>query len=205
MTKGRVEAFSDGVIAILITIMVLELEVPHETGLSALEPLIPVFLTYLLSFVFLGIYWNNHHHMLHAAQRVTGGVLWANLHLMFWLSLVPFVTGWMGQNHFAALPTAAYGVVMLCAAVAYTVLQMVIIRADGPRSHLASAVGSDLKAKLSLLMYMAAIPLAFVHQAISDVLYVTVALMWLIPDRRIETTLAHAERSAVADQREPHP
>jgi uncharacterized membrane protein len=204
MTKGRVEAFSDGVIAILITIMVLELEVPHETELGALEPLIPVFLTYLLSFIFLGIYWNNHHHLLHATKRVTGGVLWANLHLMFWLSLVPFVTGWMGQNHFAPLPTAAYGVVLLCAAVAYTLLQTVIIRADGPQSHLAAAVGSDLKAKLSLLMYMAAIPLAFVHQIISDILYVAVALIWLIPDRRIETTLAQAERSTVADQREPH-
>ena len=205
MTKGRVEAFSDGVIAILITIMVLELKVPHETGLGALEPLIPVFLTYVLSFVFLGIYWSNHHHLLHATRRVTGGVLWANLHLMFWLSLVPFVTGWMGENHFAPLPTAAYGVVMLCAAVAYTVLQTVIIRADGPRSHLAAAVGSDLKAKLSLLMYAIAIPLAFVHQVISDVLYVTVALMWLIPDRRIETRLADAERSTIVDQREPHP
>ena len=205
MTKGRVEAFSDGVIAILITIMVLELEVPHETELRALEPLIPVFLTYVLSFIFLGIYWSNHHHLLHATKRVTGGVLWANLHLMFWLSLVPFVTGWMGENHFAPLPTAAYGVVLLCAARAYTLLQTVIIRADGPRSHLAAAVGSDLKAKLSMLMYVVAIPLAFVHQVISDVLYVAVALIWLIPDRRIETTLAQVERSTVADQREPHP
>jgi uncharacterized membrane protein len=205
VTKGRVEAFSDGVIAILITIMVLELEVPHETELRALEPLIPVFLTYLLSFIFLGIYWNNHHHLLHAARHVTGGVLWANLHLMFWLSLVPFVTGWMGQNHFAPLPTAAYGVVLLCAAGAYTLLQAMIIRADGPHSHLAAAVGSDMKAKLSLLMYVVAIPLAFVHQVISDVLYVAVAMIWLIPDRRIEKTLAQVERSTVADQREPHP
>jgi uncharacterized membrane protein len=204
MTKGRVEAFSDGVIAILITIMVLELEVPHETDPRALEPLVPVFLTYLLSFIFLGIYWNNHHHLLHATRHVTGGVLWANLHLMFWLSLVPFVTGWMGQNHFAPLPTAAYGVVLLCAAGAYTLLQTVIIRADGPHSHLAAAVGSDLKAKVSLLMYVAAIPLAFVHQVISDILYVGVALIWLVPDRRIETTLANVERSAVPDQRDTH-
>ncbi len=205
MTKGRVEAFSDGVIAILITIMVLELKIPHETELRALQPLIPIFLTYVLSFVFLGIYWNNHHHLLHATRHVTGGVLWANLHLMFWLSLVPFVTGWMGENHFAPLPTAAYGVVLLGAAGAYTLLQTLIIRADGPRSHLAAAVGSDLKAKMSLLMYVAAIPLAFVHQAISDVLYVAVALIWLVPDRRIETTLANVDRSAVSDQREPHP
>jgi uncharacterized membrane protein len=205
MAKGRVEAFSDGVIAILITIMVLELEVPHETGLRALEPLIPVLLTYLLSFIFLGIYWNNHHHLLHATRRVTGGVLWANLHLMFWLSLVPFVTGWMGENHFAPLPTAAYGIVLLCAAGAYTLLQTVIIRADGPHSHLAAAVGSDMKAKLSLLMYGVAIPFAFVHQVISHILYVAVALIWLIPDRRIETTLTHMERSTAADQREPHP
>jgi uncharacterized membrane protein len=190
MTKGRLEAFSDGVIAILITIMVLELRVPHGTDLAALQPLLPVVLTYVLSFVMLGIYWNNHHHLLHATARVTGGVLWANLHLMFWLSLMPFVTGWMGENHFAPLPTAAYGVVQLCAALAWTILQSVIIRADGPTSRLARAVGHDRKGKLSLLMYAAAIPLAFVHQAISDVLYVGVALVWLIPDRRIESTLA---------------
>jgi uncharacterized membrane protein len=190
MTKGRLEAFSDGVIAILITIMVLELRVPHGTDLAALQPLLPLLLTYVLSFVMLGIYWNNHHHLLHATARVTGGVLWANLHLMFWLSLLPFVTGWMGENHFAPLPTAAYGVVLLCAAVAWTILQAVIIRVDGPTSKLARAVGHDRKGKLSLLMYTAAIPLAFVDQAISDVLYVAVALIWLIPDRRIESTLA---------------
>ncbi len=195
MTKGRLEAFSDGVIAILITIMVLELRVPHGTDLAALQPLLPLALTYVLSFVMLGIFWNNHHHLLHATAHVTGGVLWANLHLMFWLSLVPFVTGWMGENHFAPLPTAAYGAVMLCAAIAWTILQNVIIRVDGPTSRLARAVGQDMKGKLSLAMYVAAIPLAFVHQAISDVLYVAVALIWLIPDRRIESTLA-AERSS---------
>jgi uncharacterized membrane protein len=192
MTKSRLEAFSDGVIAILITIMVLELRVPHATDFAALEPLLPVFLTYVLSFVMLGIYWNNHHHLLHATKHVTGGVLWGNLHLMFWLSLLPFVTGWMGENHFAPLPTAAYGIVLLMAAVAWTILQGLIIRADGPQSHLARAVGGDLKGKLSLVAYILAVPLAFVHQSISHVLYVAVALIWLIPDRRIESTLAAA-------------
>jgi uncharacterized membrane protein len=190
MTTTRLEAFSDAVIAILITIMVLELRVPHGTEFAALQPVLPVFLTYVLSFVILGIYWNNHHHLLHVAQRVTGGVLWANLHLMFWLSLLPFVTGWMGENHFAPLPTAAYGVVLLLSAIAYTILQTVIIRAEGPQSKLASAVGGDMKGKLSLVMYLAAIPLAFVHQTISHVLYIAVALMWLVPDRRIESSVA---------------
>ena len=189
MHKTRLEAFSDGVVAILITIMVLELKPPHGTDWPALEPLVPVFLTYVLSFVFLGIYWNNHHHLLHATNRINGAILWANLHLLFWLSLVPFITGWMGENHFAALPTATYGVVMLCAAIAYYILQTTIIRAQGPHSTLAAAVGNDLKGKISPVLYLAAIPLAFVHQLIADALYVLVALIWLIPDRRIESRL----------------
>jgi uncharacterized membrane protein len=193
MTKGRLEAFSDGVIAIIITIMVLELKVPHGADLAAIRPLLPVFLTYVLSFVYVGIYWNNHHHMLHLTTKITGGVLWANLHLLFWLSLTPFVTGWMGENHFAPMPTAAYGVVMVGAALAYTVLQNTIIRAQGKDSRLAAAVKGDKKGKLSLAMYVAAIPLAFVNQWISDALYVGVALIWLVPDRRIETQLRTAE------------
>jgi uncharacterized membrane protein len=190
MSKGRLEAFSDGVIAIVITIMVLEMKVPHGEGLSALAPLLPVFLSYTLSFVYLGIYWNNHHHMLHATRRISGNVLWANLHLLFWLSLVPFVTGWMGENHFAPLPTALYGVVLLMAAIAYWILLHAILRADGPDSLLRRAVGADWKGKLSPVAYIVAIPAAFVHEAISGALYVTVALIWLIPDRRIERVLA---------------
>lgn len=186
MTKGRLEAFSDGVIAILITIMVLELRTPHGDDLEALRPLLPVLLTYVLSFVFLGIYWNNHHHMLQLTRRINGVVLWANLHLLFWLSLVPFVTGWMGENHFAALPTAFYGGVLLCAALAYTLLQSAIIAAQGPGSALAAAVARDYKGKLSLALYLLAIPLAFFNQWLSDALYVAVALIWLIPDRRLE-------------------
>jgi|ERR1051326_6415799 uncharacterized membrane protein len=189
MTKGRLEAFSDGVMAVIITIMVLELKVPHGADLSALEPLVPVFFTYVLSYVFLGIYWSNHHHLLHATERVTGGVLWANLHLLFWLSLTPFVTGWMGENHFDALPTALYGVVMLCAAIAYYILQTTIIRAQGPHSTLARAVGSDLKGKLSPVLYAVSIPLAFVNQRMADAIFVLVALIWLIPDRRIESRI----------------
>ena len=189
MSKGRLEAFSDGVIAILITIMVLELKVPEGTEWSALVPLIPALLTYLLSFVFLGIYWNNHHHMLQAAHRINGKVLWANLHLLFWLSLVPFVTGWMGENHFAPVPTAVYGFVLLMAAVAFTILQSVLVAAQGPGSRLAAALGRDAKGKLSLALYMAAIPLAFVNERISDALYVAVALIWLVPDPRIESKL----------------
>ena len=189
MSKGRLEAFSDGVIAILITIMVLELKVPHGADWEALRPLIPVFLTYVLSFVFLGIYWNNHHHMFQAAHRINGRILWANLHLLFWLSLVPFVTGWMGENHFAALPTAVYGAVLLLAAIAYTILSRAIVVEEGPESKLAAAVGKDRKATLSLALYVAAIPLAFVHEWIADGMYVTVALMWLVPDRRIESRL----------------
>jgi uncharacterized membrane protein len=185
---ARLEAFSDGVIAILITIMVLELRVPHGTDLAALEPLVPVFLTYLLSFVFLGIYWNNHHHLLHATHRISGGVLWANLHLLFWLSLVPFATGWMGENHFAPLPTAIYGAVMLAAAIAYTILLRTILRNEG-QSKLRAAVGRDLKGTISLACYAVAIPAAFLNQWISDALYVTVALIWLVPDRRMEAVL----------------
>ena len=190
MTKTRLEAFSDGVIAILITIMVLELKVPHGAELESLRPLLPVFLTYVLSFVYLGIYWNNHHHMLHLADRINGRILWANLHLLFWLSLVPFVTGWMGENHFAALPTAGYGVVMLLASVAYLILQRAIIAQQGPGSRLAAAVGKDLKGKVSAALYSAAILLAFVREWISDAIYVLVALMWLYPDPRIESRVA---------------
>jgi uncharacterized membrane protein len=189
MSKGRLEAFSDGVIAILITIMVLELKVPHGADRAALEPLLPVFLTYVLSFVFLGIYWNNHHHMFHAVARVSGPILWANLHLLFWLSLVPFVTGWMGENHFAPLPTAVYGAVLFLAGVAYLILQRTIIAHQGPDSVLAAAVGDDMKGRTSAILYAAAIPLAFFHEWISDAIYVLVALMWLVPDRRIESVL----------------
>jgi uncharacterized membrane protein len=189
MGRGRLEAFSDGVIAILITIMVLELKIPHGSDLSALAPIVPVFLTYVLSFVYLGIYWNNHHHMLHATDRINGKILWANLHLLFWLSLVPFATGWMGENHFAPLPTAAYGFVLLAAGLAYYVLQGTIIADQGPGSRLAAAVGRDLKGKLSPVLYAAAIPLAFVHEWISDAIYVGVALMWLVPDPRIESRI----------------
>jgi uncharacterized membrane protein len=190
MNKTRLEAFSDGVIAILITIMVLELRVPHGVDAAALQPLLPVFLTYVLSFVMLGIYWNNHHHMFHAVERVSGGILWANLHLLFWLSLVPFVTGWMGENHFAALPTAVYGAVLLCAAIAYTILQITITRYPGAGAKLAAAVGADLKGKLSIALYAIAIPAAFLRQWIADALYVCVVLMWLVPDQRIERKLA---------------
>ena len=193
MTKNRLEAFSDGVIAILITIMVLELRVPHGDTLEALEPLIPVFLSYVLSFIYLGIYWNNHHHMLHATHRVNGPVLWANLHLLFWLSLVPFVTGWSGENHFAALPTACYGLVLLLAAIAYLILQRTIIAAQGPDSVLARAVGTDWKGKVSPLLYLIAILVAFWHREISQAIYVLVALIWLVPDRRIERLLSSSE------------
>jgi len=189
MNKGRLEAFSDGVIAIIITIMVLELKVPHGDSLDALIPLWPVFLSYTLSFVNLGIYWNNHHHMLHATRQISGNVLWANLHLLFWLSLVPFVTGWMGENEFAPIPTATYGAVLLMAAIAYWILLQTILRAEGPDSLLRTAVGSDWKGKLSPILYVIAIPAAFVHEAIAGALYVTVALIWLIPDRRIERVL----------------
>jgi uncharacterized membrane protein len=189
VNKGRLEAFSDGVFAVIITIMVLDLKVPQGADWAALGPLLPVFLTYILSFIFVGIYWNNHHHMLQATRHINGTILWANLHLLFWLSLVPFVTGWMGENHFAPLPTAIYGVVLLMAAIAFTILARRIVAHEGPHSPLADALGRDLKSRISLVLYAVAIPLAFMHQAIADALYVTVALIWLIPDRRIESTL----------------
>ena len=189
MGKTRLEAFSDGVIAIIITIMVLELKVPHGESLQALSPLIPVFLSYILSFAYLGIYWNNHHHMLHTCHKVTGAILWANLHLLFWLSLLPFTTAWMGENHFSSLPTALYGGVLLAAAIAYWVLQNVIIAEEGPDSVLARAVGRDWKGKASIALYAAAIPLAFLREWVADVVYAAVALLWLVPDRRIEARL----------------
>ncbi len=193
MGKGRVEAFSDGVIAILITIMVLEMKVPSGETLAALVPVVPVFLSYVLSFVYLGIYWNNHHHLLHTVRRVTGPMLWANLHLLFWLSLVPFATGWMGANHFAPLPTALYGAVLLAAALAYYLLQLVIIRSHGPQSLLARAVGADWKGKASPLVYIVAIAASFVSAHAAQALYVLVALVWLVPDRRIERVLGEPE------------
>ncbi len=193
MQKNRMEAFSDGVIAIIITIMVLEMKVPHGSDLTALRPVLPVFLSYVLSFVYVGIYWNNHHHMLHTARRVSGGILWANLHLLFWLSLFPFATGWVGENQLARTPTAAYGAVLLMAAIAYWVLQRTIIAHQGPDSLLAAAIGSDWKGKLSPALYAAAIPLAFMSPWISNSIYVMVALIWLIPDRRIERVVATHE------------
>jgi uncharacterized membrane protein len=189
MTTTRLEAFSDGVIAILITIMVLELKVPHGTDWEALRQPVFTLLMYLLSFIFLGIYWANHHHMFHATEHVSGSVLWANLHLMFWLSLVPFTTTWMGESHFASLPTAIYGVVLLLSAIAYTILQTRIIALEGLTSKLAAAVGSDLKGKISMALYATGIALAFVHPLIADAIYATVALIWLVPDRRIEAGL----------------
>jgi uncharacterized membrane protein len=189
MGKSRIEAFSDGVLAIIITIMVLELKVPHEPTLAALGQLWPVITSYVLSFVYIGIYWNNHHHMFHAVKQVHGAVLWANLHLLFWLSLVPFVTAWMGENHFATIPTAAYGVVLLMAGVAYWILQTSLIKHDGNASLLAVAVGSDFKGKISPAIYLVAIPAAFVNRWLAGALYVSVALVWLVPDRRIERVI----------------
>jgi uncharacterized membrane protein len=193
MGKGRLEAFSDGVFAIIITIMVLELTAPHEATLGALKPLIPVFLSYVLSYVYIGIYWNNHHHMLHTIKRVTGPILWANLYLLFWLSLIPFVTAWMGENHFAAIPTAVYGVVMLMNAMAYWVLQSRIIASQGQGSLLKRAIGTAWKEKVSPVLYTAAILSAFWSPGISQALFVLVALLWLVPDRRIEKALAQVE------------
>jgi len=190
MSKGRLEAFTDGVIAVIITIMVLELKVPHSTDAGALAPLVPVFLSYLLSFVFVAIYWNNHHHMFHAVHHVTGGTLWANFHLLFWLSLVPFVTGWMNENHFAPLTVAAYGVVLLGAAIAYFILTRVLLASHGRDSTLAKALGRDFKGKVSMLIYLTAIPLAFVSAWISGALYILVAAIWLCPDQRFEKLLA---------------
>jgi uncharacterized membrane protein len=193
MNKTRLEAFSDGVMAIIITIMVLELKVPHGEDLAALQPLLPVFFSYVLSFVYVGIYWNNHHHMLHTVKHVSGGVLWANLHLLFWLSLFPFVTGWMGENHFAPLPSALYGGVLMMAGVAYTILSRTIIHEDGGEaSLLAKAVGKDYKGQLSVVCYAAAIVFSFFNHWISQAIYVFVALMWLVPDRRIERVLTRS-------------
>jgi TMEM175 potassium channel family protein len=198
MDKGRVEAFSDGVLAIIITIMVLELKVPRGADPAALRPLIPGLLSYLLSFVYIGIYWNNHHHMLHATRSVSGPILWANLHLLFWLSLVPFATGWMGENHFAPAPTALYGVPLLMAGVAYYILQRAIIANEGGASVLSAAVGRDAKGKISPILYLIAIPSAFLSQWMAGAIYVAVALMWLVPDRRIERAMArqHDQGSA---------
>ncbi len=200
MSTGRLEAFSDGVIAIIITIMVLEMKVPHGGRLEDLVPLLPTFLSYVLSFFYVGIYWNNHHHMLHACTWVTGGMLWANLHLLFWLSLFPFTTGWMGENHFTAMPTVLYGVVLLMAAIAYFLLQQTIIRAQGPDSVLKKAVGRDWKGKLSPVLYVIAIFVALRSPWIAQVILVIAALIWLIPDRRIEKTLATSNRTAIGSE-----
>ncbi|MEO6927961.1 MAG: TMEM175 family protein [Casimicrobiaceae bacterium] len=193
MGTARVEAFSDGVIAVAITIMVLELKVPHGEGFAMLRPLLPVLLSYVLSFIYLGIYWNNHHHMMSTCRRVTGAILWANLHLLFWLSLIPFATGWVGENHGAAVPTAVYGGVLLMSAFAYWILQREIIAGQGPQSILKRAIGGDWKGRLSPVFYLVAIPIAFWSQAISQAIYALVALMWLVPDRRIERVLVDRE------------
>lgn len=194
MQKNRLEAFSDGVLAIIITIMVLEIKVPHGATLDALSPLLPVFVSYILSFTYVGIYWNNHHHMLHAAKRVSGGVLWANLHLLFWLSLLPFASGWMGENHFAPTPAALYGFVLLMCGFAYWLLARAIIKTDGPDSILAKAIGSDRKGNASLIFYLIAIPATLLSEWIAQVIYIGVALMWLIPDPRVEKALAESSK-----------
>ena len=186
MNKNRLEAFSDGVLAIIITIMVLEIRVPHGSDFSALKPLIPIVVSYILSFIYLAIYWNNHHHMMHTVKYVTGDILWANMHLLFWLSLVPFVTGWIGENHFAPVPMALYGVVMLMAAIAYYILQFRILKSHGPQSLLARAIGKDIKGKISPVLYLVAILSAYYNSWISGGIYVLVALIWLVPDKRIE-------------------
>jgi uncharacterized membrane protein len=193
MKTTRLEAFSDGVLAIIITIMVLELKVPHATELAALKPLLPVLLSYVLSFIYIGIYWNNHHHLFQATEQVSGGILWANLHLLFWLSLFPFTTGWIGENGLAAIPTAIYGFVLLMAAVAYYILERIIVTKEGRGSVVASAVGRDWKGKLSLAIYLIAVPLAFVNSWIAGGLYVLVAVLWFIPDPRIERQLKKRE------------
>jgi len=186
MKKGRLEAFSDGVLAIIITIMVLELKVPHGADFASLQPLFPVFVSYILSFIYIGIYWNNHHHLLHTITNVSGGVLWANLHLLFWLSLVPFVTGWMGENHFAAIPVAAYGIVLLMAAIAYFILQTLILNKHGKESILAKAIGNDFKGKISPILYVIGIFATWFSPLFAGGIYAVVALIWLIPDKRIE-------------------
>jgi uncharacterized membrane protein len=193
MTTRRLEAFSDGVIAIIITIMVLEMKIPHGNGMEQLRPLLPVFLSYILSFIFVGIYWNNHHHMLHACTVVTGAMLWANLYLLFWLSLFPFTTGWMGENHFTAVPTALYGMVLMMAAIAYYLLQLVIIRAQGQDSILKKAIGRDWKGKLSLALYIVAIIATLRFRWIAQMVFVTTALIWMIPDRRIDKSLVEGK------------
>jgi uncharacterized membrane protein len=193
MGKNRLEAFSDGVIAIIITIMVLEMKVPHGETVDALLPLLPVFLSYILSFVYVGIYWNNHHHMLHTVKRVSGSVLWANLHLLFWLSLFPFATSWLGENHFAALPSALYGMVLLMAACAYFILQHAIISSEGEESLLKAAVGQDWKGKASLVLYVFAVIVSFWLAWVAQLVYIAVAIMWLVPDRRIENALQESE------------
>jgi uncharacterized membrane protein len=190
MSKGRLEAFSDGVIAIIITIMVLEMKVPHGGDLAALRPLVPVFISYVLSYVFVGIYWTNHHHLLHAVEHVNGRILWRNLHLLFWLSQVPFVTGWMGENHFAAWPMAVYGFVLLMAGVAYYFLVRAILAHHGKDSRVATALGRDLKGKVSVLLYVVAVPMAFINRGVAGAIYVLVALVWFVPDKRIERRLA---------------
>jgi uncharacterized membrane protein len=200
VNRGRLEAFSDGVIAILVTIMVLDLRPPAGDHFSDLRPMVPKLLIYILSFAMLAIYWNNHHHLMHASDLINGAVMWANLHLLFWLSLVPFVTGWMGENHFAALPTAVYGSVLLMAGIAFLILEGRLLRAGNPR--LAAALGSDIKGKASAVLYLTAIPLAFVHQLIADAIYVGVALMWLVPDRRIESRMATEGTEATGSHRE---
>lgn len=189
MGKNRLEAFSDGVLAIIITIMVLELKVPHGDSLAALKPLLPVFLGYVLSFLYVAIYWNNHHHLMHTVEKVSASILWANMHLLFWLSLVPFATAWMGENHFASMPTALYGVILLMAAIAYWLLQQAIIRRHGNESVLAKAIGIDIKGYGSVALYAMAIPLAFYNELLADAIYVLVAFWWLVPDRRIENTI----------------
>lgn len=189
MNKTRLEAFSDGVIAIIITIMVLEIKVPHGDTLSALIPLIPVLMSYVLSFIYIGIYWNNHHHFMHMVHHIDGRVLWANLHLLFWLSLIPFATGWIGENHIAPLPVAVYGFILLMAGIAYGILTKIVLTVKGQNPQLAQAVGSGVKEKLSVLIYLTAIPIAFINQWISVVIYIIVAIMWLQPDRRIEKLL----------------
>jgi uncharacterized membrane protein len=194
MRKERLEAFSDGVLAIIITIMVLEIKVPLGDKLTDLKPMIPVFSSYILSFIYIGIYWNNHHHMMHTVKRVTGDILWANLHLLFWLSLVPFVTGWMGENHFKTVPVALYGIILLMAAIAYYILQTRIISNHGPDSILAKAIGSDFKGKISPILYLLAIGLSWISGWLSGCIYILVAFIWLIPDRRIEVIFREGER-----------
>ena len=193
MKKGRVEAFSDGVIAIIITIMVLEMKIPHDNSIEALKPLFPVFLSYVLSFIYIGIYWNNHHHMMHAAKTINGKILWANMHLLFWLSLIPFVTGWMGENHFTKWPIAFYGFVLFMNALAYTILAKLLIKHHGAESILGKAIGRDTKGKISLALYLSAMLMALVNAWVSLAIYVIVAIIWIIPDTRIEKTLVEVE------------